>query len=79
MWKGVKAGDGVAVDILEIHVGDWGYSHRKVYEFEDGYVKFSEDLRLPLSPMLGCLGVAPAEGMLDTKAPSDTGGNMDLS
>ena len=48
-----------------------------MYEFSDGCVQFSDDLRLPLLPMLGCLGVAPAEGSLDTKAPGDTGGNMD--
>ncbi len=75
--EGVKAGDGIAVDILEIHVGDWGYSSGRVYEFADGYVLFSDNLRLPLRPMLGCLGVAPAEGSLDTRAPGDTGGNMD--
>ncbi|MBW7996119.1 MAG: hypothetical protein FVQ81_06010 [Candidatus Glassbacteria bacterium] len=75
--KGVAAGDGVAVDILEIHVGDWGYSSGRVYEFSDGYVQFSDNLRLPLSPMLGCLGVAPASGSLDTRAPGETGGNMD--
>jgi amidase len=75
--EGVAAGDGLAVDLLEIHVGDWGYSSRKVYHFSDGYVQFSDDLRLPLSPMLGCLGVAPAEGSMDTRAPADTGGNMD--
>jgi amidase len=75
--EGVKAGDGIAIDLLEIHVGDWGYSGGKVYEFSDGYVQFSDELRLPLLPMLGCLGVAPAQGSLDTKAPGETGGNMD--
>lgn len=75
--EGVRAGDGIAVDILEIHVGDWGYSGGRVYEFADGYVIFDDNLRLPLLPMLGCLGVAPAQGSLDTRAPGDTGGNMD--
>ena len=27
--------------------------------------------------MLGCIGVAPAEGTTDTRAPGETGGNMD--
>jgi amidase len=34
-------------------------------------------LRLPLEPMLGCIGVAPAEGTVDTRAPGETGGNID--
>lgn len=27
--------------------------------------------------MLGCIGVAPDEGSVDTRAPADTGGNLD--
>ena len=34
-------------------------------------------LRLPLEPMIGGIGVAPADGSADTRAPGETGGNMD--
>lgn len=76
--EGVEPGEGLAVDILDIRVGDWGYSSRRIFELEGGFAGYEGgSLRLPLRPMLGCLGVAPAEGELDTRAPGDCGGNMD--
>ena len=75
--EGIGPGDTLAVDILEVRVSDWGYSGGTIYELGDGFVHFDERLRLPLSPMIGCIGVAPAEGRVDTRAPGDTGGNLD--
>ena len=75
--EGIEPGDGLAVDILDIIPGDWGYCSGRVFELRDGFVEFSSSLKLPLEPMLGCLGVAPDEGMVDTRAPGDTGGNID--
>lgn len=75
--EGIGPGDTLAVDILEVRVSDWGYSGGVIYELGDGFVHFDERLRLPLSPMIGCVGVAPAEGRVDTRAPGDTGGNLD--
>jgi len=74
---GIEPGDALAIDILEIIPGEWGYCSRRVFEFQDGFAEFSKSLKLPLSPMLGCIGVAPDEGFVDTKAPADTGGNLD--
>jgi amidase len=74
---GIARGDALAVDILDIKVGDWGYCSERVFELRTGYAVFSSTLRLPLEPMLGCLGIAPANGTVDTRAPADTGGNMD--
>lgn len=74
---GIEPGDALAIDILEIKTGDWGYCSRRIFELKDGFAEFSASLKLPLEPMLGCLGVAPAEGTLDTRAPGETGGNMD--
>ena len=75
--EGVSPGDALAIDILEIRVGDWGYSGGRIFELQDGYAIFDEKLRLPLSPMLGGIGVVPSKGEMDTKAPQATGGNMD--
>ncbi|MGH1365428.1 MAG: acetamidase/formamidase family protein [Calditrichia bacterium] len=52
----------------------------KTYEMSPGakYVDFSEDIRIPLSPFPGVMGVAPAtEEMLSTIPPRENGGNMD--
>jgi amidase len=75
--EGITRGDSLAIDILDIKVGDWGYCSGRIFELRDGYAVFSPTLRLPIEPMLGGLGVAPAEGSVDTRAPADTGGNMD--
>ena len=75
--EGIEPGDALAIDILDIIPGDWGYCSRRVFELKNGYAQFSDSLKLPLSPLLGCLGVAPDEGVMDTRAPQDTGGNLD--
>ncbi len=75
--EGIEVGDALAIDILDIIPGDWGYCSGRIFELRDGYAEFSKSLKLPLDPMLGCIGVAPDEGTVDTRAPEDTGGNMD--
>ena len=75
--EGIASGDSLAIDILDIRVGDWGYCSGKIFELRDGYAVFSPTLKLPLEPMIGGIGIAPAEGILDTRAPGDTGGNLD--
>lgn len=75
--EGIEPGDALAIDILEILPGDWGYCSGRVFELRDGFAEFSKSLKLPLDPMLGCIGVAPDEGFVDTRAPGDTGGNLD--
>jgi amidase len=74
---GIEPGEALAIDILDIKTGEWGYCSGRIFELKDGFAEFSTSLKLPLEPMLGCLGVAPAEGTLDTRAPGETGGNMD--
>lgn len=75
--EGILPGDALAIDILDIKTGDWGYCSGRIFELLNGYVLFSPTLRLPLEPMIGGIGVAPADGSVDTRAPGDTGGNMD--
>jgi len=75
--EGIEAGDALAIDILDIRVGDWGYSGGRIFELSDGYARFDKGLKLPLQPMIGQIGVAPATGEMDSRTPTDTGGNMD--
>lgn len=74
---GIEPGDSLAIDILDIKTGDWGYCSGRIFELLDGYALFSPTLRLPLEPMIGGIGVAPSEGSVDTRAPGETGGNID--
>jgi amidase len=75
--EGIEPGDALAIDILDIIPGDWGYCSGRIFELQDGYAEFSKSLKLPLDPLLGCIGVAPDEGFVDTRAPGETGGNLD--
>ena len=46
----------------------------------DGRVHLTDGLTCPVAPMIGCIGVAPADGEMSTVMPSyPTGGNMDLT
>lgn len=46
----------------------------------DGVVRLTDSLTCEAAPMIGCIGVAPAEGEMSTVMPSyPTGGNMDLT
>lgn len=54
----------------------WGLVTRTV-RIRDGYVEWSDDLRLPIAPMVGTLGTAPAEEIFTNAWPGRHGGNMD--
>ncbi len=75
--EGIESGDALAIDILDIHVGDWGYSGHRIFELSDGYAQLDKGLKIPLQPMIGQIGIAPAEGEMDSRTPAATGGNMD--
>jgi amidase len=49
----------------------------KVIPIVDGYARFSDTLVLPLTPMVGVLGVAPRSGDIHCAVPGDHGSNMD--
>ncbi len=93
--EGVRPGDAVAVEILDIAFGSWGWNmsfpHYGLlagklrapsltrHTISDGRVYLTDRLSLPLRPMIGCLGLAPAAGESSTLGPAyPWGGNMDL-
>lgn len=52
----------------------------KIIPVKDGYALFSEEIRLPLTPMAGVCGVAPKPGTdLHCVYPGDHGGNLDTT
>jgi amidase len=79
--RGAKPGDVVRVTIAAIDVAERGFvssgGEVRFIEVADGFACFSETLKLPLRPMIGVIGVAPAEGAIKTTVPGAHGGNMD--
>lgn len=90
--QGAKPGDTLKVRIEKITLAEQGVavamnglgvlghlvkgSNVKIIPIEEDAVIFN-DLRIPLRPMIGVIGVAPAEGTVPNSTPGDHGGNMD--
>lgn len=78
---GALPGQTLAVDVLAIDVDDEGYLTRTVPPTfvgqRGGLASFRPGLSLTLAPMIGTIGVAPAEGVHSTRLPGRHGGNMD--
>ncbi|MBV1759214.1 MAG: acetamidase/formamidase family protein [Dethiosulfatibacter sp.] len=90
---GAKPGDVIVVDILDIEVGETGVmvavpnmgavghmvdrSESKIIEIKNGFALFNENIALPLDPMIGVIGVAPAGDPVPNGTPDCHGGNMD--
>lgn len=51
----------------------------KVVAYDDKYVYFDDELKVPLRPMVGKVGVAPLGQSIDSHAPGRHGGNMDIT
>lgn len=49
----------------------------KVVEIKDQKAVFNEKIKLPIEPMIGVMGVAPAVKSIDCGTPGSHGGNMD--
>ncbi len=56
---------------------EWGVVTRTV-AIRDGFVEWSDALKLPVAPMVGTLGTAPAEQVFSNAWPGRYGGNMDV-
>jgi amidase len=92
--RGAEPGDALRLDILDITIARaWAVWMRASSPFgprgegnvgiqtpiEGGRVRISSELTVPLEPMIGCIGVAPAEGSGHVVAPAyPFGGNLDL-
>ena len=90
--KNAKAGDVLKVEILDIKLADEGTmcclsdngvlgkdikeASIKKIKVSEGYAHFN-DFRIPLSPMIGVIGVAPSDCKINCGTPGSHGGNMD--
>lgn len=91
--KGAMPGDTLAVKIEDIKVGSQGVmltgpglgilgdrltkNAIKILKIHDGYAIFSDKLKLPVKPMIGVIGTAPAAEAITCGTPGLHGGNMD--
>lgn len=89
-----KAGDTLKVTIEKIELGEKaviefryksGILGERVEEFDYKIIKmdtecaYLDDLKLPLKPMIGVIGVAPRGEAISTVVPDSHGGNMDCN
>jgi len=93
--EGAKPGDVLRVDILSLETSDQSIMVTVPYEGALGSmitemetvilhrsgeeVVFKDKIRVPRKPMIGVIGVAPAEGSISTGTPGPHGGNMDCT
>jgi amidase len=79
--RGVEPGDVIRFTLASVMPGPRGFvSAEGQYRFidiVDGFARFREDLKLPVRPMIGVIGVAPAEGSIRCTDPGVHGGNLD--
>lgn len=89
-----EPGDVLAVHILKIETGAQGAAlvipgygvlkdeihslFTKVAQIRNGQIIFRNDIQLPLRPMIGTFGVAPAGDPVSCLYPGDHGSNMDI-
>ena len=92
--RGAEPGDELRIEILQIQIQrawsvwipDFGplgdQTHRVQVQpvpIVDGRLALSPRLQVPLAPMIGCIGLAPATGTASTLEPAyPFGGNLDL-
>lgn len=88
-----EPGDILRVEIVDIHTADQGVmtiapnlgvlgelfreEKTKVIPIRDGKAQFNEKLQIPIRPMIGVIGTAPATEEIPTGIPGAHGGNMD--
>ena len=85
--------DILCVEILDIQFADQGVMvtspglgilgdrisnpETKIIQVNNGLAHFSKEIKLPLTPMVGVMGVSPSHGSYHCATPGDFGGNMD--
>jgi len=84
--KASQPGEALAITIHEVRPADWGFisgggdrEQATVVEIRDGMAIYPWGLRLPLYPVVGVMGLAPAGDPVPTTTPGDHGGNLDIA
>jgi amidase len=90
---GAQPGDSLAVEILDIRLAEQGFIAVKagiglladragsyatrVVALKDGFIHYTERIKLPVRPMVGVIGTAPAGAAVASGDAGVHGGNMD--
>jgi amidase len=61
-----------------IYDKSWGLNVKTV-NIRDGFVEWSEKIKIPVQPMIGTLGTAPESEVLSNARGGNYGGNMDVN
>ncbi len=93
--EGARPGDILRVDLLEVKVGQQAsmvtipgegalgdvitQMETAILKVEPDAILFKDQLRIPRKPMIGVIGVAPAEGSVPNGTPGPHGGNLDCT
>ncbi len=93
--KGAEPGDALEVLINKIELGDIGHlriskgagvitdeldtPHARLIKVKDGKIFFSDGIVIPIRPMIGTIGTAPAGEAIPALYPGYHGGNMDIN
>lgn len=91
--EGAEPGDCLKVDIVDIRctgkakmiispgfgILEAAGEKSFVFDLSDGKVIFDEKIHLPVNPMIGVIGTAPAGAGIPTGTPGVHGGNMDCT
>jgi len=79
--RGLQPGQVLAIDILQIDLPPDGFltfgGRPRFYDQVGGLIPFHPLIRLPIAPMIGTIGVIPAQGSYSNSTAGDYGGNMD--
>ena len=60
-----------------IYPNDWDVVTKTV-EIKDDHINWSDELKIPVKPMIGTIATAPAKGKQSTQYAYENGGNMDV-
>lgn len=93
--EGAEPGDTIAIEILDTHTVGWGWcaifdnmnllegefdSYLRIFDLSDGeYIHFRDDIKIPIEPSIGTMGLCP-KGAVDLTPvpPRNSGGNIDV-
>jgi amidase len=93
--QGARAGDVLRVDLLELQIGEQSSMvtipgegalgdvitkmETTILRREGDEIVFKDKIRVPKRPMIGVIGVAPADSEVPNGTPGPHGGNMDCT
>jgi amidase len=93
--EGAEPGDTLVVDVKKITLpkqgvttifpgfgalhNEFNQEWKKVCPIHAGHVIFPKRIKLPAHPVIGTIGVAPAQGAVGNLYPGPHGGNMDIN